>query len=183
MSLFTPQSLSTLEVGEVGFKLTNTIGGPLWILDHDLWRWAGVFSFTLPIWVRVSELLNRKKNKRNLRSLAEDQFDIFNSIEKTVSGLGFNGKSCLLRTVCEMQQHKIAKNSMLGQLFTTLLTPQKTATDHLHDYVEAEEFGKTNKTSSSCTEMYPECPVSLFNMFRKPPDNQKSGVPTHDNSL
>lgn len=170
MSFLTPQSLGTLEVGEVGFKLTNTIGGPLWIQDNDLWRWAGVFSFTLPIWVRVTALLNSNKRKRNLRSLAEDQFDIFNSIENTVTGMGFNGKSCLLRTVCEMQHQKIAKNSMLGQLFTTLMTPQKAMTDHLHDYVEAEEFGKNNKTSTSCSEMYPECPVSLFNMFRKPPD-------------
>merc|ERR1712080_224444 len=130
------------------------------------------FRMIFPLIIFLDTFLD-EDTKYGARSLAEDQFDIFNSIENTVTGLGFNGKSCLLRTVCEMQQRTIAKNSMLGQLFTTLMTPQKTSVDHLHDYIEAEEFGRTNRTSTSCSDMYPECPVSIFNMFRKPPDIQR----------
>jgi len=135
-----------------------------------------VFPFILFL-----DTFNDEDTTYGSRSLAEDQFDIFNTIERTVSGFGFNGKSCLLRTVCEMQHHKMAKNTMLGQLFSVLLTPQRSSTDHLHDYVEAEDLGRTNTTSSSCAEMYQGCPVSLFNMFRKPPDTDNPHL--HDNTV
>ena len=46
-------------------------------------------------------------------------------------------------------------------------------TDYLHDYIDAEETGRAmgGNNTITCEEKYSACPVSMFNLFKKPPAN------------
>jgi len=62
----------------------------------------------------------------------------------------------------------MGKYSVVGELLTVLLTPKRRVTDYLHDYIDAEETGRS-LGDSGCEAKYSECPVSIFNIFKKPP--------------
>ena len=54
--------------------------------------------------------------------MGRDQLQIFKSVEGALQVAGVDGKSCLLRTICEMQRHPIGEFSILGEIVTILLT-------------------------------------------------------------
>ena len=58
----------------------------------------------------------------NNRRIDEDQFTIFQSLERSLSKTGINGRACMLRTVCEMQEQRFSQYTILGEVLTALFT-------------------------------------------------------------
>ena len=51
-----------------------------------------------------------------------DQLSIFESLETSLRNAGLDGKACLLRTICEIQNQPINRYSLIGGILTALLT-------------------------------------------------------------
>jgi hypothetical protein len=64
----------------------------------------------------------------------------------------------------------MGKYSVIGEVLTVLLTPKRSVTDKLHDYLEAEETGRSIG-DTGCEKKYDKCPISVFNLFKAPPAN------------
>lgn len=125
----------------------------------------GLVQVMIPITIFLDTLIDVKEGYYNRRSsMGRDQLQIFKSVEGALQVAGVDGKSCLLRTICEMQRHPIGEFSILGEIVTILLTPKRGMSDFLHDYLEAERIGQSN--DMSCATEFPTCPVSLYNIFR-----------------
>lgn len=54
--------------------------------------------------------------------MEQDQFQIYKSIEGALQVAGMDGKACLLRTICEIQQNQIGQYTLAGEFATLLLT-------------------------------------------------------------
>lgn len=47
---------------------------------------------------------------------------LYTIAEDFIEGLGMNGRSCLLRTICEIQMKSIQRYGLLGEVFKLFLT-------------------------------------------------------------
>jgi len=158
------------------------------ISEHILTRpfWEMQNSFTIPV---VRESPTGRSEDRSLRSLVtfslpitifldtifadleatgrsieDDQLNIFNSIESSLSGIGVDGRSCLLRLICELQNNPIGQFTIIGELLSVLFTPKRGLNDFLHDYLEAEVAGRDGR---DCANLYHTCPFSIMNAAQK----------------
>ncbi|CAL4163666.1 unnamed protein product [Meganyctiphanes norvegica] len=98
------------------------------------------------------------------RSIGDDQLNIFHSIESSLSGLGIDGRSCLLRLICELQSNPIGQFTIIGEILSVLFTPKRGLNDFLHEYLEAEVAGRDGQ---DCADLYHTCPFSMMNAARK----------------
>lgn len=97
---------------------------------------------------------------------------IFEMIEDYLMNLGHDGKACLLRAICETNEHPLPYHGLFGEflqmLFSVSLTPY--ADDVLPEYMTAEKAGKER---GACWQYRKECKHSLFstvteNKYRRP---------------
>ncbi|CAL4206354.1 unnamed protein product, partial [Meganyctiphanes norvegica] len=106
----------------------------------------------------------------NQKSLQEDQFGIFNQVERNIDNLGMHGHDCVLRFICEMNGYKFAQSSIIGQIITLMFTPA-TDTDSssiLDEYLEANLAGqKGTNVTEICESLYSRCGVSVFAALEK----------------
>ena len=56
------------------------------------------------------------------RKIGEDQYTIFKSLERSLHNTGIDGRACLLRAICEMQQVPFNHYSVMGEILTALFT-------------------------------------------------------------
>lgn len=77
---------------------------------------------------------------------------------------GIDGRACLLRAICEMQQNPLNHYSIMGEILTALHRPKRAAGNLMQEYLEAEKLGQAD--AEFCITNYSGCPVSLFNMMR-----------------
>ncbi|CAL4098076.1 unnamed protein product [Meganyctiphanes norvegica] len=118
-------------------------------------------TFSLPITIFLDTLFtDLQKTGRNIE---DDQLNIFHSIEGSLSGLGVDGRSCMLRLICELQGNSIGQYSIIGELLSVLFTPKRGLKDFFHEYLEAEVVGQDDQ---DCTELYHTCPFSIMNAAR-----------------
>ncbi|GAB0091548.1 hypothetical protein DMENIID0001_064030 [Sergentomyia squamirostris] len=93
----------------------------------------------------------------------KDRRDLYKSIEKFLDeyNFGLEGRSCILRTICEAQNLLMPKGlSLFHDIFRTLFSlPQ--------DIHYGDEY-KDAMDSDNCLDFYAKkCPVSLLNLFLK----------------
>ena len=67
-------------------------------------------------------MANLKSNFFLYRKIGEDQYTIFKSLERSLQTTGIDGRACLLRTICEMQQVPFNHYSVMGEILTALFT-------------------------------------------------------------
>ncbi|CAL4139593.1 unnamed protein product, partial [Meganyctiphanes norvegica] len=89
---------------------------------------------------------------------------IFRTIEDSMSAMGVDGRACLLRLICEMQNNPIGRFTVIGELLSILFTPKRGLNDFLHYYIEAEVKGSEG---ADCRDEYPTCPFSLINSIKQ----------------
>nr|CAD7443232.1 unnamed protein product [Timema bartmani] len=93
------------------------------------------------------------------------RWDIYSVVEQTIERFGFDGKGCLLRTICEAAKSPFnMKGLLLSDLLHIFLTPSVSDERWLHvvhgEYFSAESLGSRPETD--CHVLYPECPASLL---------------------
>ncbi|CAL8109978.1 unnamed protein product [Orchesella dallaii] len=81
-------------------------------------------------------------------------------LERLLDSAGLGGKSCLLRTICEVHEAPLHHYGLLGQLFTMFFSVSRSifADTHLPEYLQAERKGKTG----NCSEYYIDCGKTMF---------------------
>ncbi|XP_065562334.1 uncharacterized protein LOC136028423 [Artemia franciscana] len=127
----------------------------------------GSIGIAVPVLLFLDSLWDETAGHfQSKRSIVEDQLQVFKTAEMLLGAMGVDGKACLLRTICEIQNHPIGEISVVGAILTALLTPKYGDDEFLRDYLEAERVGQLkDATIDSCGDNYPKCPMSLFNLF------------------
>ncbi|XP_019540352.3 uncharacterized protein LOC109411277 [Aedes albopictus] len=111
------------------------------------------------------------------------RWEIYRMLETIGDQKGYNGRSCLLRTICEAAEAKFSHSSgIIGELLHILLTPSTTPEEPAPEgkediHVPHEEYKRAELVasrssprtrfagSSVCSDMYAECPFSLLDLF------------------
>ncbi|ODN03779.1 Sulfotransferase family cytosolic 1B member 1 [Orchesella cincta] len=91
---------------------------------------------------------------------------IYPKLEKIFASVGWQGRPCLLRLVCETHEYPLKYGyGLLGEMFTLFFTVSQSpfAESHLPTYLEAEELG----LAGNCTKYINFCEKSLFKWERK----------------
>ncbi|XP_066989630.1 uncharacterized protein [Macrobrachium rosenbergii] len=132
-----------------------------------------LYSVTLGVLFFLEHLFyeNNGKSGKQARSIQQDQLELFLQIEDNISTLGFDGHSCVLRFICELQTNRFSRSSMLGELFTLMFTPKQGDNyTILKEYIEAEMSGQEVEEDlphgARCSDKYSTCPVSVFAALR-----------------
>ncbi|KAL9696782.1 hypothetical protein quinque_016361 [Culex quinquefasciatus] len=97
--------------------------------------------------------------------------EIYRALEAMADQKGHNGRSCLLRTICEAAEARFSHVSgIFGELLHILFTPSSTVDHHPNeDYTWAEtlpaQYSPRQPGGSICSDMFAECPFSLLGLF------------------
>uniref|UniRef100_A0A182Q9R7 Uncharacterized protein n=1 Tax=Anopheles farauti TaxID=69004 RepID=A0A182Q9R7_9DIPT len=76
-------------------------------------------------------------------------------VERMLTAWNRNGRTCLLRTICEVAETSLRHNGLIGELFEVVFTPHET--DQLSsEYTMARKYGANGV---DCRRMYAECPI------------------------
>ncbi|XP_068213825.1 uncharacterized protein [Palaemon carinicauda] len=107
-----------------------------------------------------------KQQSRMNRRFADDQLFVYHWLEsKLTREYGVDGRSCLLRFICEVQSFPIRDWTVIGEMISTVFTPREGTGGPMLEYFEASEIGRIS-SSSSCSEQFSNsCPLSIFNYF------------------
>uniref|UniRef100_A0A8D8NIS7 (northern house mosquito) hypothetical protein n=1 Tax=Culex pipiens TaxID=7175 RepID=A0A8D8NIS7_CULPI len=96
---------------------------------------------------------------------------LYSVVEDFIANFGVDGKACMLRAICEVHSKPMEKFGLVGEIlklfFTASLSPYS---EHLDEYVSAEQIGKGTAGPGECFPYYKDCPKSLFrvaNNFQK----------------
>ncbi|KAL1373764.1 hypothetical protein pipiens_018467 [Culex pipiens pipiens] len=96
---------------------------------------------------------------------------LYSVVEDFIANFGVDGRACMLRAICEVHSKPMEKFGLVGEIlklfFTASLSPYS---EHLDEYVSAEQIGKGTAGPGECFPYYKDCPKSLFrvaNNFQK----------------
>ncbi|XP_053691003.1 uncharacterized protein LOC128739534 [Sabethes cyaneus] len=100
---------------------------------------------------------------------------VYRTLEAIADHKGFNGRQCLLRSICESAEAKFTHSSgILGELLHILLTPSTSDENAEEADTPAEEYKNAERlpqrtsprlSKSVCSDMFKECPISWLNLF------------------
>ncbi|CAG7683957.1 unnamed protein product [Allacma fusca] len=83
-------------------------------------------------------------------------------LEKMLGSMGYDGRSCLLRAVCEIHEFPLHKTGygLFGEILTLVFSVSLSdyADSHLPEYAKAEEAGKAGE----CSSYFKNCTKSMF---------------------
>ncbi|GAB0097675.1 uncharacterized protein DMENIID0001_133400 [Sergentomyia squamirostris] len=100
------------------------------------------------------------------------RWNTYKGIEAIVSNSGYDGRSCVLRSICEAVQRPFSKESgLLAELFNIIFSPSS-SNDKISHHTDYEYFyaEKQGKLGVSCEEIFKKCPVSILDVFTAVPD-------------
>uniref|UniRef100_A0A182TBX4 Uncharacterized protein n=1 Tax=Anopheles maculatus TaxID=74869 RepID=A0A182TBX4_9DIPT len=95
------------------------------------------------------------KNRGNNEYTDTSRKQFYAMVERMLTGWNRNGRSCLLRTICEVAETPLRHNGLVGELFEVIFTPHET--DQLaSEYTMARKYGANGV---NCMRMYADCPL------------------------
>ncbi|XP_075979938.1 uncharacterized protein LOC142979064 [Anticarsia gemmatalis] len=101
-------------------------------------------------------------SSRHSRSITREL--AYTVLENRFSENGLNGKSCLLRNICEAAETPLHHNGVVGHLMHIVFTPSASREEGIDDaYYEAEAAGHRG----DCDQYLEDCPVSLFDYITR----------------
>ncbi|XP_058122384.1 uncharacterized protein LOC131293223 [Anopheles ziemanni] len=103
----------------------------------------------------------------------DSRWTFYHILEQLFNQKGLNGRSCVLRTICESSDAGFTHSSgLVGELLHIAFTPSTTEDtvreSHHESYRQAEKIPRqvsVRAGGSVCAEMYAECTVSLLDSF------------------
>ncbi|XP_068909570.1 uncharacterized protein [Tenebrio molitor] len=123
--------------------------------------------YTLP--QNVSDLKpfgNVYYERRKKRALS--RWDIYDLLAQLWQMRGFEGKSCILKTICELSHRPVDKNyGLFDELIHVVFNPKSTGETARHhsdnEYFAAHKLGR--KSGDSCKSRFYDCQINLVDMF------------------
>ncbi|XP_059490100.1 uncharacterized protein LOC132205184 [Neocloeon triangulifer] len=87
----------------------------------------------------------------------------YTTIITMLNRVGLDGRSCLLRAICEAAETPLQHNGLFGDLLHVIFTPSSSNDEQLGaDFAAAEQQGVDG---DDCGTLYSQCPRGLFQMF------------------
>nr|XP_019527282.2 uncharacterized protein LOC109399302 [Aedes albopictus] len=79
---------------------------------------------------------------------------LYRTLERMIDTWGRNGRTCLLRTICEAAETPLSHNGLFGEILDVIFTPSETdAIDE--EYLMARQYGSHGV---SCSGVFKDCP-------------------------
>ncbi|KAG7204225.1 hypothetical protein KM043_002055 [Ampulex compressa] len=136
----------------------------------------------------IAAFIKRRLHKREITEAPKNAFHggeralLYGTVEDMLSGLGLNGKACLLRAICEVQGHPLNNFGLIGEMMKLFFTASKSPfANLLEEYVEAENRGKFH---GECWPYFKDCQKSLFlpsgNKYTKDAVHQENDARTDE---
>ncbi|XP_045477513.1 uncharacterized protein LOC123682777 [Harmonia axyridis] len=144
----------------VAFCMTQQVIIPAGSIFTEGVNWG--ISYQLP---NKTTYLDNIKKKSHIIKRSERR-SIYESIEQIIENFGFNGRSCIMRALCEAPKKMNLENSSISEkiidsLFRFPLQPIEDHEPEEHrDYHSAAKFGEENR----CESFYKECPFPLLDV-------------------
>ncbi|CAH1118848.1 unnamed protein product [Phaedon cochleariae] len=121
-------------------------------------------SWLLPNRSSVQEYVTDYRKRRRQRR------DLYTKIEQLVDKMGFDGRSCIYRALCEAPRRFNDKPETLSEdllriifKFPTHHISNEEPRDHLL-YHRAYRKGFSMEEQQDCERMFPDCPISLIDL-------------------
>ncbi|XP_072764310.1 uncharacterized protein [Anoplolepis gracilipes] len=99
--------------------------------------------------------------KRNNRRRIIDRTAIYAILESKFESMGYPGRQCLLRSICETKRRAVhVHNGVLGDLLRIIFVPSSSMPeeDLRQEYIDAENVKETEE----CLEMYSSCELNIY---------------------
>ncbi|XP_042235870.1 uncharacterized protein LOC121875385 [Homarus americanus] len=120
-----------------------------------------------PQWYQPEEVSQQEWHSRTKRAARQERASVYTYLEALFDKAGEDGRSCLLRTICDVAEAPFDQG-LLGEMLNTLLTaslagrPVSGEEKEYDSFVEAELHGKLN---GKCQERYNKCKTSPFDLL------------------
>ncbi|XP_055633949.1 uncharacterized protein LOC129774255 [Toxorhynchites rutilus septentrionalis] len=111
--------------------------------------------------------------ENNTREADRSRWTVYKMLEAIVNQKGYDGRNCLLRTICEAAEAKFSHTSgILGELLHILFTPS--TTNEVVEDLDHEKYRQAEKLviqhsprfgRSICSDVFAECPFSFLDVF------------------
>ncbi|XP_069696635.1 uncharacterized protein [Periplaneta americana] len=113
------------------------------------------FQYTLPR--NVSELREYPEIRRSLPDTV-NRGTSYQAVQNVMKRYGMEGRSCLLRSICEVAEAPIYYNGLIGELLHVIFTPGYGS--NMEERVEWEyhEARRRGEEGADCQMEYPQCP-------------------------
>ncbi|KAG4065071.1 hypothetical protein HA402_007468 [Bradysia odoriphaga] len=125
--------------------------------------WGVVYDLPNETWV----IHQRHYKQPRPVALRRNRRDLYGKLETVIDSMGFNGRECILRSLCESKQSFDNKEpNMVEKLLSTLFSLPKSKVlsfehEDTREYDLAHRRGEANKP---CALAYPDCNLSLIRM-------------------
>ncbi|XP_059621825.1 uncharacterized protein LOC132265263 [Phlebotomus argentipes] len=108
----------------------------------------------------------------------KSRWNTYKGLEAIASNNGFDGRSCVLRSICEAALRPFsAKSGLMAELLNIVFAPSSTNDKISHnsdnEYFHAEKQGKSG---APCGEIFKNCPVSILDIFTSLPNALNEAV-------
>ncbi|XP_037774511.1 uncharacterized protein LOC119571138 [Penaeus monodon] len=136
-----------------------------------------IFKLVVPYWTYGSakasgdyrfeltyELPNQLLRRRRKRSLVDERVSVYALLGDSLSKAGLDGEACMLRAVCEVGESPLEEYGMFGEFLNLIFTPGFGADGNHHDFIEAEDYGRSY---GNCWSAFPDCPMSMREMLHE----------------
>ncbi|XP_050687483.1 uncharacterized protein LOC126980985 [Eriocheir sinensis] len=117
---------------------------------------ATAFVFKLP-----TEYLSLGRSYKD--TAADERAFLYTSIESFLDGLGYDGRSCTLRTLCEIAEAPF-EHDLYGEVINLVLSASLSPNNSVEydDYMLAEHYGRNY---GDCGAIYHTCPTSVLDLI------------------
>ncbi|KRK04560.1 uncharacterized protein LOC6538716 isoform X1 [Drosophila yakuba] len=157
---------------------TGVIGNPnLLYLSLGI-NWGVAYDLPNVTWVLQNAHGWTTKKSAKAQIKRRHRRELYGRLETMIDSMGYNGRDCILRTLCESRQYfQRTKMSMVGEMLRTIfsLPKQRIFTRELHENADIVHYDQAyrNAHTDDCTQY--NCHFSLlelaFGKYTTPPKN------------
>ncbi|KAL0821272.1 hypothetical protein ABMA28_005872 [Loxostege sticticalis] len=115
----------------------------------------------------IKEMHERERQKDLLKELDKNRIEFhrqtkgnfYEKVEKVFEGLGWNGRDCVLRLLCDSGKASKDQGPFLEEILKATFTLPR---GRGFDSEPHKQYDIAHGTSGDCTQMYPDCNISLM---------------------
>ncbi|XP_003736681.3 uncharacterized protein [Drosophila pseudoobscura] len=158
---------------------TGVIGNPnLLYLSLGI-NWGVAYDLPNVTWVLQNAHGWTTKKSAKAQIKRRHRRELYSRLETMIDSMGYNGRDCVLRTLCESRQYfQRTKMNMVGEMLRTIfsLPKQRIFTRELHENSDIVHYDKAYRQAhlDDCAAQY-DCHFSLlelaFGKYTTPPKN------------
>jgi len=106
-------------------------------------------------------ILERKRREVRDSRIVRDKKMIYRGMANMFRRFGMEGKTCIMKTICEISSSPLLFDGLIGELLNIALIPSHKfgSGPGLEEFRDAEQLGLDG---GDCATEFPACPISLF---------------------